>query len=271
MGEGHRGERARLPRGPLVNKLFLAPTTLMNAAPLEFLAAAAAAGYDGVGVRLYRSPNLPFHPVVGNAALIRAIERALAGAGLAVLDIFTFYLQPATDVREMTPALELGAALGAQHAVVQGDDPEWPRLRDNFAAFCDAAARLGLGVAVEFMPARPLATLALALRLRREAARSNVSILVDPLHLARSGGAPGDLAGLDPALFAYAQFSDGVAATAERRMPGAGELPLGALLDALPAGLPLSVEVPDTRRGDVPAAEWAKMALVATRNFLARR
>ena len=254
-----------------MNKLFLAPTTLLDAAPLEFLAAAAEAGYDGVGVRLYRSPNLPFHPVVGDAALIRGIERALTGSRLAVLDIFTFYLQPQTDVRDFTPALELGAALGARYAVVQGDDPDWPRLARNFAAFCDDAARRGLVVAVEFMPARPLATLDLALRLLREAARPNVSILVDPLHLARSGGAPAALAGLDPALLPYAQFSDGISATAERRMPGAGELPLDALLDALPPELPLSVEVPDTRRGDIPAAEWAKMALAATRKLLTRR
>ena len=205
-----------------MNKLFLAPTTLLDAAPLEFLAAAAEAGYDGVGVRLYRSPNLPFHPVVGDAALIRGIERALAGSRLAVLDIFTFYLQPQTDVRDFTPALELGAALGARYAVVQGDDPDWPRLARNFAAFCDDAARRGLVVAVEFMPARPLATLDLALRLLREAARPNVSILVDPLHLARSGGAPAALAGLDPALLPYAQFSDGISATAERRDAGRG-------------------------------------------------
>jgi sugar phosphate isomerase/epimerase len=188
-----------------------------------------------------------------------------------VLDVFTFYLQPQTDVRDFTPALELGAALGARYAVVQGDDSDWPRLARNFAAFCDDAARRGLVVAVEFMPARPLATLDLALRLLREAARPNVSILVDPLHLARSGGAPAALAGLDPALFPYAQFSDGIPATAERRMPGAGELPLDALLDALPPELPLSVEVPDTRRGDIPAAEWAKMALAATRKLLTRR
>jgi sugar phosphate isomerase/epimerase len=254
-----------------VNRLFLAPTTLLHAAPLEFLAAAAEAGYDGVGLRLYRSPNLPFHPVVGNAALVRDIRRALTDAGLAVLDVFTFYLQPTTVVADCAAALELGATLGAQYAVVQGDDPEWSRLADNFAAFSDVAARVGLGVAVEFMPARPLATLDLALALKRETARPNVAILVDPLHLARSGGAPSDLAGLDPELFPYAQFSDGIPATAERRMPGAGALPLGALLDALPAGLPLSIEVPDTKRGDIPPRDWAKMALTATRDFLAER
>jgi sugar phosphate isomerase/epimerase len=254
-----------------VNKLFLAPTTLLDTAPLDFLAVAAAAGYDGVGVRLYRSPHLPFHPVVGNAPLIRDIGRAIADAGLDVLDIFTFYLEQPTDVRDFTPALELGATLGAKYAVVQGNDPEWSRLRDNFAAFCDDAARCGLGVAVEFMPARPLASLPLALALGREAARSNVSILVDPLHLARSGGTPADLSGLDAGLFPYAQFSDGIPATAERRMPGTGELPLEALLDALPAGLPLSVEVPDQRRGDIPPLEWAKTALATTRGFLVNR
>jgi sugar phosphate isomerase/epimerase len=54
-------------------------------------------------------------------------------------------------------------------------------------------------------------------------------------------------------------------------MPGEGELPLGALLDALPAGLPLSVEVPDARRGAIPQLDWAKTALATTRNLLKDR
>jgi len=35
------------------------------------------------------------------------------GAALAVLDVYSFYLQPATDVRAVGPALEPGASLGA--------------------------------------------------------------------------------------------------------------------------------------------------------------
>ena len=254
-----------------MNRLFLAPTTLLDTPPIDFLAAAAEAGFDGVGLRLYRSPNLPFHPVVGNTALIREIKRALADSGLALLDIFTFYLQPATDVRDCTAALELGAELGLKYAVIQGDDPDWSRLRENCGRFCDDAARVGLGVAIEFMPARPLATLPLALRLVNDVARPNVSILVDPMHLVRSGGKPADLKGLAPALFEYAQFSDGLPTTAERRMPGEGSLPIGEMLDALPAGLPLSVEIPDTHRAQASPREWAKMALTKTRSFLERR
>ena len=73
-----------------VNLIALSPTTLPEAPPLEYLEAAAAAGYDGVGLRLARSPLFPFHPVVGNAVLIREMKRALASSGLAVLDILSF-------------------------------------------------------------------------------------------------------------------------------------------------------------------------------------
>src|ERR1044071_6672573 len=59
-----------------MNELILAPTTLPDTPPVEYIEAAGVAGYDGVGLRLHRSPGLPFHPVVGNASLIRDIKKA---------------------------------------------------------------------------------------------------------------------------------------------------------------------------------------------------
>ena len=61
-----------------MNSLVLAPTTIPDAAPLDYIAAAAAAGYRHIGLRLARSPGFPFAPVVGNASLIRQIRQALA-------------------------------------------------------------------------------------------------------------------------------------------------------------------------------------------------
>ena len=243
-------------------KLFLAPTTLLDAAPLEFVRGAAASGCDGVGLRVYRSPRLPFHPIVGNAALERELRAALRG--MPVLDLYSFYLLPETEVRAFLPALEFGAALGARYALVQGDDPDDERLLDHFAHFCDVLAPLGLSAAVEFVPARKLATLSRTLQLLREARRPNACVLVDALHLARSGHAAADLKMLD---LPYAQISDAILATGERRIPGEGELRLREFLDALPAGIPLSVEVLPPK--DASPAAWARRVIAGTKSFLA--
>lgn len=245
-----------------VNLIALSPTTLPEAPPLEYLEAAAAAGYNGVGLRLARSPLFPFHPVVGNALLIREMKRALASSGLAVLDILSFYLQPATDVDSFAASLELGAELGARYALVAGDDENWARLRDNLGRFCDLAGRFGVAAAVEFAVIRPLATLSQTLRLLSEIGRKNAVVCLDPLNFVRSGGSAALLRGLDPRLFPYAQISDGVLG------PGEGMLPLWDILDALPAGLPLSVELPMPRTAQRPAREWAKATAESTRRFL---
>src|SRR5690606_25545098 len=91
---------------------------------LEYIQAAAAGGFDAVGLRLNRSPGLPFHPIAGNAALVREVKRALADTNLPVHDIFSCYLLPQTDVGEFFPALDLGAELGAKYVMVMGNDPD---------------------------------------------------------------------------------------------------------------------------------------------------
>lgn len=156
--------------------LALAPTTRPDAAPIEYLSAAVEAGYDALGVRLVRSPGLPFHPVVGDPALIREVKRVLADSRLPVLDILSFYRQPTTAVDQFTRALALGAELGARYAMAIGDDPEWSRLRDHLGRLCDTAARLGLTVVIEFVPHRALATLPMALKILAEVNRFLPSI-----------------------------------------------------------------------------------------------
>ena len=267
-----------------MHPLFLAPTTLMDAAPRELIDAAAQAGYDGVGLRLHPSPKMPYHPVVGNSGLIRDMKAMLADADLRVLDVLAFYLQPDCDFDNFLPALELAAEFGAHYALVQGDDADWARLRDNFGRLCDLAKGYEMRVAVEFVPSRPLCTLALAAQLLDEAQRANAVICVDPLHLIRSGGQPSDLIGLDARLLPYAQISDGVLGRDEpdltmlgrmplgqRRLPGAGTLPLREIITALPANIALSVEVLQPKTGAhaaLSAREWAKLTLDSSRKFL---
>ena len=265
-----------------MNQLFLAPTTLPDTLPVDYIGAAAQAGCDGVGLRLNRSPGLPFHPVVGDAPLIRGIKSALADSGLPVLDIYSFYLRAETNVNDFIPALALGAELGARFAVVMGDDTDWSRMRDNFCRVCDEAARFGLVCTAEFAVIRPLATLAQTVRLIAESGRKNAVVCMDPLNFFRAGEHPGDLNGLDPELFPYAQVSDGIRGADDdlanlghmgpnqRRMLGEGEVPMAALLDALPRGLPLSIELPMPKGERHSANEWATLVVRNVRGFLAR-
>ena len=265
-----------------MNKLFLAPTTLPGTLPVEYIHAAKQGGCDGVGLRLNRSPGLPFHPVVGDTALIRNMKSALADTGLPVLDIYSFYLRPDTDVNVFIPALALGAEFGAEFAVVMGDDTDWSRMRDNFCLVCDEAARFGLTCTVEFAVIRPLATLAQTVKLIGEAGRKNAVVCMDPLNFFRAGEHPSDLTWLDPALFPYAQVSDGIRSADDdlaslgrmgpnqRRMLGDGEVPMAGLLDALPRDLPLSIELPMPKHETHSANEWATRVVGNVRGFLAQ-
>jgi len=264
-----------------LHRLIIAPTSLQDTAPLEYIDATIAAGYDGIGLRVHRSPGLPFFPVVGDAALVREMKSRIAAAGLAVFDLYSFYLEPNTDVASFAPAMELGASFGAKYATVMGADTDWSRQRDNFVRTCDLARQFDLTCSLEFAVIRPLATLPQTVRLITEAQREAV-ICIDPLHLARSGGSAADVKALDAKYFPYAQISDGLLEPGEpnpalfgklglgqRKMPGEGTLPLRELLAALPKDVPLSVELPHSLSGKgTSARDWAKTTLESTRRYL---
>jgi sugar phosphate isomerase/epimerase len=263
-------------------QLALAPTSLPNTPPLPFIAATAEAGFDAVSLRLYPSPLFQFFPIVGDSALIAGIKGTLAATGLKMLEVHSFYLQPAMDFEKVRAALALGAELGGRYAMVIGDDTDWSRMRDNFGRFCDIAAAVGLTPALEFALMRPLATLPQALRLIADAGRSNAVLSLDPVNLIRSAGTPADLKAVDRRLLPYAQLSDGLLGpgepnleiarkngASERRLMGEGVLPLREILDALPPGIPLSLELPPPSGANIPAGEWAKRVAGSARRFLA--
>ena len=128
--------------------------------------------------------------MAGNPRLVRELKLLARRLGSGVLDILSFYLQPATDFDAFAAPLELGAELGARYALVAGDDAEWSRLRDNLGRFCDMAAPFGITAAVEFAVIRPLATLAQTLRLLSELDRENGGDLSRPAQLSFAAAAP---------------------------------------------------------------------------------
>ncbi len=176
--------------------------------------------------------------------------------------------------------LESAAELGAARLSVCGDDPDAARLAASFAGLCDLAAGFGIGVDLEWMAWRPVGRLADAVAAVTAAARPNGAVLVDALHLFRTGGSPAELTALPPGTIRSVQICDAVAeapvgteaiireARSGRLPPGEGVLPLDALMAALPEDAALSAEVPMGTA--TPPEERARRVYAATRALVER-
>ncbi len=237
--------------------LSLAALTVMELSPAEMVSCAAAAGYSHVGLRLIPATDRePTWPIIGDTPLVREIMRRLADTGVVVLDVEIFRIKPDTRIDDYRAALETGARLGAMHVLVAGNDPDASRLTERFSALCDLAAPLGLTIDLEPMPWTDVRSLQQAAKVVANAGRPNAGILVDPIHFDRAGNTATDIALIPPQTFHYAQLCDAPAerptdtetllyqARAERLMPGDGGLDLQGILRALPASLPLGLEIP---------------------------
>ena len=266
-----------------VAPLSLSYYTVPELAPPEMVTAAAASGFDYVGVRLLNGqPGRDLAPLMADAALRRETLAALRDTGLRVLDSSGARLIPSTDVVAFAPFFETTAQMGARHVLATGDDPDDARLAARFAQLCDEAARFGLTVDIEFVPWMTIADLAAAARMVRAVNRANLGIAVDALHFDRSHSRVSDLAALPRAWFRYIQLCDAPAqwsperaallhaATQERLFPGEGTIDLVGLLRALPRGIPIALEIPRaTLARTMPAADRLRAAVAATRRVLA--
>jgi len=258
-------------------KLSLSALTLAGAAPVEAVSAAAAAGFEAVG--------LSVDPQSWNAATTRAVRERVSDAGLEILDVEVIAIGPDAPDAGQHRLLEIAAELGAGHVLAIGTDPDRSRLIDRFAGLCERAAAGGVALALEFMRFTEVHTVGDALEVVRAAGHPAGGVLVDPLHLARSGGEPADLVLMEPALLPYAQLCDAPSAPSDdgvgplihealegRLLPGDGALPLGEFLESLPAGCPLSTEIlsAELRQRFPDPVDRARAVWEATRAFLDR-
>ena len=259
----------------MTRSLSLAHLTMLDQSFADLVTHAAGAGFSHISPRIVAPlPTDPFAPVVGDEPQLREIGRRLRDTGLRVLEVEAVWLRPDTDPDALVPVLETAARLGAPHLLTVGHDPDPARLRENFARLGALARPFGVTLMLEPITYCAVATPAAALALIASSGVPNAGLLVDALHLFRAGATPAEVAAVPPALIPYAQICDAplaappmaerrAEAIGDRRLPGEGELPLAALLRALPPGIPLSVEAPDRRLLAVPPAERAKRAHAA--------
>ena len=260
----------------MVRPISLAHLTLLDATPLELIDAAAAAGFSHVGLRIVPPVPDPAWPcIVGDVRAERAIKQRLSDAGVELLDVEAFWLGPETRVQDWEAALALGARLGARYLVVICDDPDPARAIDNFAKLCALAGGLGLKPALEFIPYTHVTRLADALQIVQSAGAPNAGLLIDLLHLSRSGGTTAQLGSVPAELVHFAHVCDAPAAIppttdalrrearGDRLYPGEGALPVRDFLAALPGGVPVAIEAPNVRHAHLTFAERAQRARAA--------
>jgi sugar phosphate isomerase/epimerase len=266
-----------------VNRTFsLAHLTALALAPPALIRVAAQAGYTNVGLRLLPAvPDGPHHPLMNDAAMLKETHAVMKETGVSVSDLEIVRIDDSFNLARLKPFFETGAALGAKHILVAGDDGNPNRLVERFGALCEAAAQYKLTCDLEFMPWTQVKNAAAATRIVQAVAQPNAGVLFDAIHFFRSHSMLGDIAALPRAALHYAQVCDGKVpgpitnaglihdARNERLLPGEGAFGLGALLAALPDDLPISVEVPSATRASAMGYEaWASAALVATKKII---
>lgn len=257
----------------------LAAGVMPDFSPQEAVAAAAASGWPAVGIW--------YDPDTWTPATTIEIRDRVADAGLIALDMEVVWLKPGPDDPSHFAAIDAGAAIGARNVLIVSSEPDPARTAEKLARLSRHAAPSGMRVCLEFGAFTAVGDIRAALTILDAAGCEEVGLLIDPLHLARTGGSPADLAAIDPRRFPYAQFCDAPLrgpppsdvraiiheAIDMRLLPGEGELELAELLAALPRDTPLSVELRSAalRDGYPDPAERAKTLLAATRAWLAGR
>jgi sugar phosphate isomerase/epimerase len=243
---------------PASRQLSLAHLTIGEVLPPDVAAIAAATGFDSISLRL-NSPrsDVPSPPMIGDTAMRRATRRSLSDNGMRLLNIEAVLLRPGTDVSSYAALFDSAAYLGAEGALVVGLDADEARLIDHFAALADLAAPYKVAMQLEFMVFSEVKSLSQAVRIVRGAGAATAGVIVDALHLQRTGGTPADVAATERTLIAGVQLCDGPPAMeaegiisearCDRQFLGEGAFPLAQLLAVIPEALPIALEIPAER------------------------
>lgn len=260
----------------------LAHLSALDLSPPELILAAAAGGFDYVGLRMTAVTAGGAHwPLWTQPAVMAGTKARMAETGVGVLDVELARLEPATEVSGFVPVFEAAAEIGARHILTQCDDGEFERAVQNYGRLCELALPFGLSCDLEFIPWQKTPDLAAAARLVGAVGQANAGIMIDSLHFARSGSTFDQIAACPPEWFRFIQLCDAprkppadlegllYAAREERLFPGEGELDLVGLLCALPRGIPIALEIPtETLSFTEPHEERARMAREATERVL---
>ncbi len=243
---------------------------MLDETPTAVIDAAAAAGFDGVGLRI-SNPTTATHAVTDPSAVRRYAERC----AITIHDAEVYRIGSGDDP---TLLVERAAAVGAGALLVVSDTMTRADTIAGIAALVELANPFGIRIGLEYMawtdPSGPLDAVAIA-------QQTGCQVVVDLLHHVRVGADAGDLrAVVDSGTLGWVQMCDAPTTCADdlidearhrRLVPGTGALALAELLVCVDADVTISVEVQSDDLLAVHATERAQLLFDAARSVLDNR
>jgi sugar phosphate isomerase/epimerase len=256
--------------------ISLAAGVVQEFPPEDVVRAAAQAGFNAVGIWC--------EPDNWSTQRTHDVASALCDTGLCALDLEVLWFKPGESIDTHDAVIDIALELGVRNVLCVSSEPDIAQTKRRFEHICRRAESGELRVVLEFLAITEINSLHKALTVVRDVGHPVGGVLVDALHLYRTGTSAADLRSIEPNLLPYMQLCDASARLADdspeglledalylRQLPGDGELPLADILSQLDPQLPLSLEIrsrdliqrfPD----DLPGR--ASCVFNATQNFL---
>ena len=220
-------------------------------------------------------------PVPGLA--IADLPSALAAVEHVGRDEISLLIAPGVDVGSYASDLDIMAELRIPRINTVSLQPDRSRTFDELAVLTDLAAERGIVTSVEPVPGLAIADLPSAMAAVEHVGRDEISLLIDTMHVARSGAGPDDLRSLPAERIGHVQLCDvplrstkehpyAEEAMYHRLVPGEGELPLVEMLAALPVDRVVGLEVPMRSHAEagVSAYDRIRPCVESARELLAQ-
>lgn len=259
-----------------MNPISLASGVLPEFGPVETAKAAISSGFDGVGLWV--------EPDQWSRETTLEIKSLVSGSGISLIDVEVVWIKPDSNVDMFRRIIDIGAELGARNVLCVSSDPDPGATANTLAELCRHAEPSGIRVALEFGIFTEVKNLRNAMSILDSVAHPLRAVLIDPIHVDRSGTTVFEIAAVPEELLPYAQFCDASAIRPDpermdevitdavdlREQCGRGALDLTSLYNVLPAGIPLSIELRSKRlRDDFPDPDARARAVArATRRWL---
>ncbi len=260
-----------------MNNLGIEFISVFGMPPVEFVGLAADLGCRHISGGLQTPPGR-YNPhgyrpysLKEDRALRGELVAALKDRGVSISLGEGFAIWPNGNVRQSYAAdLDVMSELGIARINSVSFETDRNRSFDQLGVLAEMAEAHGIETMLEFVPTFGIADLPTALAAVRHVDRRNFKILIDTMHVGRSGARAADIAALDPDAIGYVQLCDAPLAPKipdyleeamyERMVPGEGELPLRDILAALPRDRVIGLEVPQRSLAEAGIGPRERMA-----------
>jgi sugar phosphate isomerase/epimerase len=267
-----------------MHRLGIEQLSVFGMPPVAFVNLAADLGCSCISSGLTAFPYNPHGYVTwslrDDANLRREMMAAMHDRGVSISLGEGCTIRADRDIRDMAAEMDVMRELGVERVNTVSLDADRNRSFDQLAVFAEMVAARGMQSTVELCPVLVINNLDTALAALRHVGRKDFTLLLDTMHLGRSGATAAALAALDPAQIAYVQLCDAPLeprisnymeeATFERMVPGEGELSLREMLTALPKDIIISLEVPLRSQAEAGVTTQARLqhCVAATKTLL---